>query len=419
MIEYAPRTVDPQLERYLRVAGAVHVRGPRACGKTSTARQQAASEVRLDRDKEFLAIAELSPQQVVAGDTPRLIDEWQAVPSLWNVIRHEVDDRQARGQFILTGSSSPVDDALRHSGAGRIMSLDMRTMALWERPNLEVGGVSLSQLFDAPDDVPRDVNCELSVTDYADLMVHGGWPGLQDLDPLDAQEVIDSYITEMVEHDFPEIGGRRRDPRLFRAFLTAYAHVLAQPTQMVTIRKRMAEFAGRMPAPDSVSQLHDFAARLFLVEDQPAWSPKLRSKTALLQAPKRHLCDVSLAASLLAARPGQLLGDMETLGFFFESLVVHDLRVAAQAMRARGVFHYRDAKGRDEIDVIVEDRSGQWAGMEVKLSHTQLAAAEKNLLRVADKIAQPPRFLAVVIPSGRAFQLDSGVWVLPLGCIEP
>ncbi|QNE88687.1 ATP-binding protein [Corynebacterium incognita] len=419
MSNYVARTVDQQLERYLRINGAVHVRGPRACGKTSTARQQAASEVRLDRDRELLALAQLSPSQVMMGDTPRLIDEWQVVPSLWNVIRHEVDDRQAKGQFILTGSSNPDDDAQRHPGAGRIMSLDMRTMALWERPHVDTGGVSLSQLFEDPAAAPRDVSWELSVADYVDLMVQGGWPGLQDLDPLDAQEAIDSYLTEMVEHDFPEIGGRRRDPRLFRAFLTAYSHVVAQPTQMVTIRKRMAEFLDRMPAPDSVAQLHDFAARLFMVEDQPAWSPKLRSKTALLQAPKRHLADVSLAASLLGARPGQLLADMETLGFFFESLVVHDLTVAAQAMRARGVFHYRDAKGRDEIDVVVEDRSGQWAGMEVKLSHTQVAAAESNLLRVAGKIAQPPRFLAIIIPSGRAFQLDSGVWVLPLGCLEP
>lgn len=417
MVAYRTRVVDGQMERSLRIAGAIHLRGPRASGKTSTARQHARSEVRLDRDPVALSMAASAPGRLLRGATPRLIDEWQAAPDLWNQVRHEVDDRQAKGQFILTGSSAPESDGLRHPGAGRFVSVDMRTMALSERLAPDAARVSLRALFDgAP---PAEVETSLLVPDYADLIVQGGWPGLQDLDADSAQEVNLSYAEEMAEHDFPEVAGRRRDPRLFHAFLTAYAATQGQPAQLVTVRKRMGDVIGREPAPDTAAHLHGFARRLFLVEDQPAWSPRLRSRRAVLQAPKRHLCDVGLAAALLGARGGDLLGDPATLGHLFESLAVHDLRVYAQAMRARGVFHHRDSKGREEIDVVVEDARGAWVGCEVKLSHEQVESAARNLIRVAAGVERPPSALVVVIPGGPAYRRADGVCVVPLACLGP
>lgn len=418
MRTYRPRLVDQELHRALSISGAVHVRGPRACGKTSTAREQAQSEVRLDLSREDAALAREAPAVLLQGDTPRLIDEWQVVPELWNVVRHEVDDRQQSGQFILTGSARPNDDARRHPGAGRVSSIDMRTMALCERRE-SFGGIELTQLWDASDGLPTGARSDLLVPDYVDLILQGGWPGFQHLDPEGAAEANSAYIHEIVEHDFPEVGGRRRDPRLFRAYLVALAGTVAQPAQLGAVRRRMGEVLDRAPAPETVSHLHDFAHRLFLVEDQPAWAPMLRSRRALIQAPKRHVCDVGLVSALLGAGRGQLLSDLETLGFLFESLVVHDLRVLAQNARARGVFHYRDAKGRDEIDAVIEHRDGRWIGVEVKLSHEQVDHAASNLLRVSAQIARPPAALAVVVPTGTVHRRSDGVWVLPLSTLGP
>lgn len=250
-------------------------------------------------------------------------------------------------------------------------------------------------------------------------MVRGGWPGWLDLEADDAAEAVASYVDEMSEHDYPLVGGPRRDPRRFRAFLAAYAGLVAQPASLAAVRRRMGEITGRRPADSLVSELHDFAARLFLVEDQPAWAARLRSRTPLIQTPKRHLADPSLALALLGAGASRLLNDPQTLGIVLESQAVHDLRVAAQAARMRGVFHLRDAKGRDEIDVVVEARDGRWAGFEVKLSHRAVDDAAAALLRVAAKVERPAAALAVIIPTGPVLRRPDGVWVIPLACLRP
>ena len=415
MTAYLPRTVDSELARALRTSGAVLVRGPRACGKTETARQASASELRLDQAGAATTMAAMDPASALDGPTPRLLDEWQAVPDLWNAVRHAVDDRRQRGQFILTGSATPVDDATHHSGAGRIRSVTMRTMTLPER-GLQAGHVSLTALL--RDEAEPGPGTDASVADYASWMVSGGWPGWLDLEPGDAQDAVRSYVQEMSEHDYPEVGGARRDPHRFHAFLAAYAGLIAQPASLAAVARRMETGAGA-PSPALVPRLHDFAGRLFLVEDQPAWSPRLRSRTSLVQAPKRHLADPSLALALLGAGTDRVLADPETLGVVFESQVVHDLRVAAQAARTRGVFHLRDSKGRDEIDAVVEASDGAWLGVEVKLSHRAVDAAAANLLRVAAKVERPPAALAVIIPTGPVIRRPDGVWVLPLVALHP
>lgn len=335
-------------------------------------------------------------------------------------MRHAVDDRSQRGQFILTGSATPDESATRHSGAGRIRSLAMRTMSLAESASVSgmaAEPISLGALMSGTAEPCQGT--ETTVSDYAAWMVRGGWPGWLDLAPEDASEAVASYIAEMSEHDYPDIGGARRDPRRFRAFLAAYAGLIAQPASLAAIGRRMGETSAATPSPALVPQLQDFASRLFLIEDQPAWSPRLRSRQALIQTPKRHLADPSLALALLGASTERLLADPETLGIVFESQVVHDLRVAAQAIRARGVFHLRDAKGRDEIGVVIEAADGAWLGIEVKLSHHAVDEAAANLLRVAAKVSSPPAALAVIIPTGPVVRRRDGVWVLPLASLRP
>ncbi len=418
MSDYLPRIVDEELQRGLRTSGAVYVRGPRACGKTATSQRACSSEIRLDESTPETFAALTDPRLALAGATPRLIDEWQAIPEIWNAVRHAIDDRKSRGQFILTGSATPELESRRHSGAGRIRALTMRTMSLMERfDDTQSEAASLSKLFDGT--LQPNSGTDASVEDYAQWMTSGGWPGLQDLDVTDASDEVASYLAMMSEHDYPLIGGSRRDPRRFYAFLEAYAGVIAQPASFKAIGRRMGEITGTTPAEALVPQLHDFASRLFLIEDQPAWSTKLRSRTTLIQTPKRHLADVSLALSLLRASPKRLLSDLETLGIIFESLAVHDLRVYAQALRSRGVYHLRDVKGRLEIDAIVENADGDWIGCEMKLSHHGVDKAAKQLLHVAAHIESPPAALVVIIPTGPVVQRPDGVWVIPLASLCP
>ncbi|MFP7665630.1 MAG: ATP-binding protein [Corynebacterium pyruviciproducens] len=262
---------------------------------------------------------------------------------------------------------------------------------------------------------------KLTVADYASHLVAGGFPELFSLDPADAQEAMESYLLEMSEHDYPDLVGPRRDPRLFRNFLLGYAGLIAQPATAAAIRRRMGELSGAHtpPSPETVNVLHDFATRLFLVEDQPAWSPSVRSKTTLVQMPKRHLADPGLAAALLAVSPDYLLRDLEMLGIFFESLVVHDLRVYAQALRSRGVFHLRDTKAREEIDAVVELHDGRWLGFEVKLSHHAIDGAAAHLKAAAAKVVPEAAALLVIVPTGPAFRRANGVWVVPLAALVP
>ena len=418
MDNYIPRVIDSEVERGLRSAGALVIKGPRACGKTRTALQHALSAIQLDRDTPEAAVARMQPAEALRGERPRLIDEWQAAPGVWNEVRHAVDDSHLKGQFILTGSATPDEVAHRHSGAGRIRSVVMRTLSLREK-GVEAEPVSLARIIDGTQEPTQ--GSKLTVPDYASHLVAGGFPELFSLDPADAQEAMESYLLEMSEHDYPDLVGPRRDPRLFRNFLLGYAGLIAQPATAAAIRRRIGELSGAHtpPSPETVNVLHDFATRLFLVEDQPAWSPSVRSKTTLVQMPKRHLADPGLAAALLAVDPDYLLRDLETLGIFFESLVVHDLRVYAQALRSRGVFHLRDTKGREEIDAVVELRDGRWLGFEVKLSHHAIDGAAAHLKAAAAKVVPEAAALLVIVPTGPAFRRADGVWVVPLAALAP
>ena len=416
MEHYAPRVVDTELETAVATAGAVVVRGARAIGKTESARRLAASELRLDAGDARAVLAREQPSTALDGETPRLLDKWQLAPGLWNEVRRAVDARRQPGQFILTGSAKLDEDPLRHSGAGRFRQVQMRTMSFAETGH-STGSVSLDSLFD---DEPVPVaESEISLADVVARIVVGGWPGWFDRGEGTARALVQSYAEDVSEYDFPFVGGRRRDPRRFMAFLRATAGLSAQPATFAAITRRMQEQADAPVGSAAVPELHDFASRLYLVEDQPAWSPGLRSRHALLQTPTRHLVDPSLAAALMGAGSERLLVEPETLGYLFESQVVHDLRVYAQAGAARGVFHYRDSKGRDEMDAVVEKDDGRWLAVEVKVGQGSVEAAAQNLLRVTAKVKRPPSATVVIVPVGVAHRRSDGVIVVPLTVLGP
>jgi len=414
MKQYVPRVVDAEIEAALSSAGAVVLRGARAVGKTESARRLAASEIRLDSAEPLAALARQQPGVALQGDAPRLIDEWQLVPAIWNEVRHEVDKRALTGQFILSGSAIPDDDHIRHSGAGRFRRVSMRTMTLAETGH-STAAVSLRALLAGA--TPETAVSQAEFEDVVRRVVTGGWPGWFGVDESVAAQRAMSYLDDIAEHDFVQVAGDRRDPRRFSAYLRAIAAFSAQPAAYAAVKRRIEHQENRELGNDAVSKLHNLAARMYLVEDQAAWAPKLRSSVPAVQTPKRHLTDPSLAAALLGATTQRLLVEPETLGFLFESQVVHDLRVYAQAVGARGVFHYRDSKGRDEIDAVVEGDDGSWLAFEVKLGAASVDAAADNLLRIKAKMQRAPRACVIVVPSGVAHVRGDGVFVVPLSVL--
>lgn len=415
MGRYRERVVDAEVARALRISSAVNIVGPRACGKTTTANRVAASRLVLDdSDANILAQARLSPPRMLEGEEPRLLDEWQLVPELWGAVRREVDRDNRPGRFLMSGSAWPDDDARRHSGAGRIVDLRMRPMSLWESGQ-STGELSLNG-FAAGEPQQGGVS-SLTVARAAEEVVRGGWPGWLELEPADAAYRTRAYLNALSQRDFPLVAGSRRAPERLLDFVRAYSSLTAHPAPLSTVGKRLAD-EGVDVGRDYPGLFHDFASRLFLVEDQPAWSPGRRSRTRLVASPKRHLVDPSLAAASMGMSADGLMSDPETFGYLFESMVVRDLRVYAQAGDAN-VLHYRTHDAASEVDAIVEYSDGRWLGVEVKLGYAAAEEAADRLLRTARAINREPTALLVVVPDGPAVQLPNGVWIAPLGLLGP
>ena len=415
---YLPRLADRLLDDQLSAMGAVLIEGVKGCGKTATARQRAASEVLLDTDPEAERRATLDPRLLLDGDTPRLLDEWQRTPRVWDAVRRAVDDRGLRGQFILTGSATPTDDVQRHSGAGRFGLLRMRTMTLLEK-QATTATVSVERLLHG--EAPAPANSPLSVRDYLHHIATGGWPFLAGADERAARIYLDGYLDIIVERDIDEVSGSPRDPRLVRRFLHAYAQMTSQTANLSTIMNRARdERDGQadLPSRHTAEVYLDALRRMMIIDEVPAWAPSVRSSKRLTTTPKRQLGDPSLAASLLQMSPARMLEDLQTTGFLFESLAAHDLRIYAESAGA-ACFHYREAEGRLEVDYVIEDRHGQWIGVEVKLGDAELDKAAESLLRLASRVVREPRSLVVLTGTSLAYTRDDGVHVVPLGLLGP
>ena len=345
---YRQRFADTELATLLSAAGAVLVEGPRAAGKTATARQAAASEIRLDVDEDARALGTVDPALLLRGDRPRLLDEWQLVPAVWNHVRRAVDDASDPGQFILTGSAVPVDDITRHSGAGRIVRMRMRPMSLAESGHSS-GSVSLAELMGGAS--ARATDPGLDIPDVVERILVGGWPRLIDGDSNRARPVLRGYLDETRRLDLRRVDGIDRDPETVERVIRSLARHVGTAASLRTIAADTLGLDTVPVKPHTVADYVQALTRVFVIEDLPAWSPALRSRSRLRGAPVRHFVDPSLATAALSATPNQLLRDLETLGFLFESLVVRDLRIYA-AVNDGSVFHYHDNTGL-EADAVV------------------------------------------------------------------
>lgn len=418
-MHYTPRLLDATIERLLTITGAVLLEGPRACGKTSTGMRHAKSQVRLDVDEDAIALAEINPAILLEGARPRLIDEWQLVPKLWNHVRRAVDEQREPGAFILTGSAVPPDEATRHSGAGRILRTYMRPMSLLESGH-STGAVSLAELLSGGSVV--GTRSAMPLNELVDRLVIGGWPGLQQLSPADAQVFLRSYLDDIARVDVKDsgLGGVRRDPARVRSFLSAYARHIATPAAMSTI---VADTSGAGDAPLRAETAASYLAlleRLLVIEEQPSWGPHLRSRDTVRRRAVRHFVDPSLAVAGLNAGPERLLRDPNALGLLFESLVVRDLRIYSQLLDGE-VRHYRDSAGA-EADAIIQLRDGRWAAVEVKISAGQVDAAAESLDRLIAKIdtkrTGDPVARIVITAGEYAYTRPDGTHVVPIACLR-
>ncbi|HEX6780927.1 MAG TPA: DUF4143 domain-containing protein [Solirubrobacterales bacterium] len=414
---YLARIVDQELKVRLAGTGAVVIEGARACGKTVTARSVAASEALLDTDHNMREAVTVNPTFVLEGETPRLIDEWQVAPVIWNHVRRAIDDRGKPGQFILTGSATPADDATRHSGAGRITRLRMRPMSLFELGRSD-GTVSLARLLDG--EPIAGARSDLTISEIAAEAAVGGWPGLRGIETEQALRSLRGYVDEIRRVDVSRVDEKRRDPGRVGRLLASLARNVATHVAATTLAKDAGGSDGALD-DDTVREYLNVLERLMVIENQPAWAPHLRSTYTLRRASKRHFVDPSLAVAALNATPEQILRDLRLFGFIFESLVVRDLRIYAQAADGL-VSQYRDSSGL-EVDAIVEGLDNRWAAFEVKLDSSRVDEAAANLLRFASKIdstvSGEPATLAVIIGTGFGYVREDGVQVIPIGSLGP
>lgn len=407
--------LDGELALSLQSVGAVVIEGPKASGKTETARRAARSEVRLDVDPTARQAIAVDPSLVLDGPTPRLIDEWQMEPEIWNHVRRAVDDRGEPGQFILTGSSVPRDDVSRHTGAGRFIHLRMRPMTLSETGNSTQAISFADVLKGIPASCPEPA---LTVRDLAELVAIGGWPRHLGLNAAQAQRAMRGYIQDICNVDVRRLDGVRRDPASVMRLLQSLARNVACPTSLQSLVADVNGKDGTMK-PETVRGYLDALSRLLITDDVAAWKPDLRSRTRLRAASIRHLADPALAIAALKASPARLLADPRWFGFLFESMVIRDLRVYAAALEAH-VFHYRDENGL-EADAIVEMPDGRWAAFEVKLgaSAAILDAAAANLLLLRNKVdGEHAAALGIITATGYGIMRKDGVMQIPIGALR-
>lgn len=418
MRTYLKRVCDDILSWRLQTKGAVLVEGPKWCGKTSTAERVAGSVLYMQdprtRDQNR-RLAQIAPDQLLKGATPRLIDEWQEAPSLWDAVRFEVDQRDELGQFILTGSSTPPNlDEVEHTGTGRIARMKMRTMSLMESLD-STGEVSLRSLF-AGNPVPV-ASCDDGLEELAFLMCRGGWPKAVELEGRVALQQAIDYVDAITEVDVSKVDGVKRSPHVARALLRSYARMAASQGSLASMRADLAE-AGTEIGESSFLEYVEALRKLFVIEDLQAWNPNLRSKAAIRTTPTRHLVDPSIATAALGATPAALIADLNTMGLVFETLCIRDLRSYADGLDGE-VLHFRDKSGR-ECDAVVRLRDGRYGLVEIKLGGEDLinegAESLKSIASAIDTTKMPaPSFLMVLTGTGGfSYPREDGVHVVPI-----
>ncbi len=424
MMAYKSRIADRLLRRRLMGSGAVLIQGPKWCGKTTTAERQAKSLVYMD-DPEYLdqniELANLSPKKLLEGATPRLVDEWQLAPQLWDAARFEVDHRNAEGQFIFTGSAVPAEtDKIHHTGTGRFAWMTMRTMSLFESGE-SVGEVSLANLFDNAGCDVSGTN-QLNIDSLAWLICRGGWPRATTIDKDVALDMAYNYYEAVVNSDLSRVDGIRRDAervkRILRSLARNQCAQISVSTICADIENNDTVAANRL----TVASYIDALKKIFVLEDSSAWNPNLRSKTAIRSSETRYFSDPSIGIAALGIGPNDLINDLSTMGLFFESMCVRDLRVYADALEGQ-IYHYRDSSGL-ECDAVLHLRNGNYGLIEIKLGgEKNIEEGAGNLKNLASKIdtlkMKSPSFLMVLTGTSRyAVRRNDGVYVVPVGCLK-
>ncbi len=418
---YRNRIADKLLQDKLEAKGAVLIEGSKWCGKTTTASQIAKSILYMqDPVKKIhnLKMAELDPALLLEGDTPRLIDEWQLAPQLWDAVRFEVDKRDQFNQFILTGSSTPAADMTKsHSGTGRISRMTMRPMTLYESGDSK-GSISLGELFSEQNEI--SVKSALDVRRIAYLICRGGWPKALDQSERIALKQAYDYYDAVVESEVSNADGVNRNPQRVKLLMRSLSRFTASDAKVTNIKSDMVSNDLDSLDEDTIYSYINALKSIFVVEDLPAWSPNLRSRTAIRTSDNRHFVDPSIAVASLGIGPDDLLNDLNTMGLFFESMCIRDLRVFAEALDGT-VYHYRDKLGL-ECDAIVHLRNGSYALVEAKLGVSEIENAARNLLLLKSKIdterMKTPSFLMILTATEYGYKREDGVYIAPIGCIK-
>jgi len=417
---YYPRCCDSLSEQLLTTAGALLIEGPKWCGKTWVGRHIANSVLYMqdpDRGTNYRQLADSMPSQLLKGEKPRLIDEWQEAPVLWDAVRFDVDQTGEWGQYILTGSSTPYDDAKpRHTGTGRIARLKLRPMSLWESRESS-GSVSLSELFECPDEISGE--SDLTIANIAKIIARGGWPEAVAKRSYSAQ-IARNYVDAVVNTEISNTDGVERNPHRVRQLLRSYARNISTMAAQTTILEDVK--ANDVMFSDTTMYGYlNALRRIFLIEDVPAWKPSLRSKTAIRTSDKRQFVDPSIAVAVMRADADSIIDDFKYFGFLFESLVTRDLRIYSQLIDGE-VFHYRD-KNELEADIIIRLHDNRWAAVEVKLGNKEIEEGAKHLLALQKKVdtekVGEPSFLMIVTGGQFAYRRPDGVYVVPIGCLKP
>ena len=420
MEKYLPRVIDSILDEYLEAFGAILIRGPKWCGKTTTAKQRASSVLQMqdpDNFRAYLDMANFMPSRLLEGDTPRLIDEWQMAPVLWDAVRSAVDERQKVGQFILTGSTVIGHDQILHTGTGRIVKIDMKPMSLFES-NESNGTVSLNSLFFKQDFTGS--KSDLTVEQLVFSICRGGWPASIGLKERAALLIAKSYVEAICTDDARRIDASISDPERVRAILRSYARNLSTLASNRSILKDISTNDLTM----NESTLYRYLTALnslFVIQDIPAWNQSIRSSTSIRSTNKKGFVDPSIAAAALALTPSQLLDDLQTLGFFFESLCIRDLQIYASEQGGE-ISYYRDRYGL-ECDIVLHLDNGSYALIEAKLGSSEIDEASKNLIKlkglIGEKKLRQPEFLMVLTAGQYAYKRTDDVLVVPIGCLKP
>ena len=419
---YKKRIIDEKIQRYLRLFGAICLEGPKYSGKTWTARYHAKSEsllyVNTAAGANELELAKMSPQVILEGEKPKLIDEWQEATNLWDEIRYDVDRTGLKGQYILTGSSTPKREGISHSGAGRFGKINMRTMSLYETGD-STGDISLKDICEGK--FIDKATGKVELRNLARLIIRGGFPGNINYSASDAKEIVNEYINLIINDDLYRLDGISRDKHKVKLLLKSLARNESTTVTNSTLKNDIKEIDNEDIDVDTLSSYLDAFDRLFLLDNDEPFSTNIRSSVRVKQAEKRHFADPSMACALLNITEDKLINDLETFGFLFESLVIHDLKVYADSFNAK-CYHYQDYKNK-EIDQVIELEDGSWCAFEIKLGANQIDNAAKNLINIRDSIlkdnGKAPSTLCVICGlTTAAYKRPDGVYVVPITALK-